>query len=176
MNLMIAQKKACTLRFWSMLKSFKNGNFIFYFAGYGFEWHDRCVLVPADFNKKGESGISGDELVQWLNDAKCKAKNVLFIFDCCYAGSLGETLTCHKRLEFNSNLFAMCGCAAKEKLSSIGGLGHSIFTYFLLDYLNTSEYKGEIKIEQAMDVIAELCFSFSCLVMVLDSSKSLRFV
>ena len=152
----------------------ENGNFIFYFAGHGFEWGDRCVLAPADFDKKGESGISGDELVQWLNDANCKAKNVLFIFDCCYAGDLGERLTYNKTLEINANIFAMCGCGAKESTRSIFGLGHSIFTYFLLDYLNTSECKGEIKIEQAMDVIAEFSFSFSSLLMVLDSSKKLH--
>ena len=29
----------------------ENGNFIFYFAGHGYEWHDRCILSPADFNK-----------------------------------------------------------------------------------------------------------------------------
>ena len=153
----------------------ENGNFIFYFAGHGFEWRNRCVLMPADFNKKGESGISGDELVQWLNDSKCKAKNVLFIFDCCYAGSLGETLTCHNRLESNVNLFAMCGCAAKEKLSSIGGLEHSIFAFFLLEYLKKPECKGEIKIEQAIGYVAELCFILSSLIMIYDhKEKKLR--
>ena len=149
----------------------ESGNFIFYFAGHGFEWRNRCVLMPADFDKKGESGISGDELVRWLNGSKCKAKNVLFIFDCCYAGNLGETLTCHKRLEFNANLFAMCGCAAKEKLSSIGGLGHSIFTFFLLEYLKTPECKGEVKIEQAIGYVAELCFKLSSLIMIYDDKE-----
>ena len=59
-----------------LLKSFsecaqqveENGNFIFYFAGHGYELHNRCMLVPTDFVRSAENnnGISGDDLVQYL--------------------------------------------------------------------------------------------------------------
>ena len=73
-------------------------------------------MVPADFNNEDEKfGISGDDLVDWLNVSQCKASNVLLIFDCCYAGNLGEGLVYHNSLKITANLFAMCGCTSKEK-------------------------------------------------------------
>ena len=147
----------------------ENGNFIFYFAGHGYEWHDRCILSPADFNKRDvNSGISGDDLINWVNIAECKASNVLFIFDCCYAGNLGELLTSDENLKTKANLFVMCGCAPKEKVTAISALRHSIFTYFLLDYLQALTCRGEINVRQAMEIISDLCFSFSCLIMIYD--------
>ena len=147
----------------------ENGNFIFYFAGHGYELHDRCILSPADFNKQDvSSGISGDDLINWVNIAECKASNVLFIFDCCYAGNLGELLTSDENLKTKANLYVMCGCAPKEKVTAISALRHSIFTYFLLDYLQALTCRGEINVRQAMEIISDLCFSFSCLIMIYD--------
>ena len=140
-----------------------DGNFMFYFSGHGHESQGRCVLVIGDES----SGISGDDLVQWLNYAQCKAKNVVFVFDCCYAGNLGNTLTLETNLKINAQLFVMCACAPGEKSTGISVLENSIFTYFLLDYLNTSpECSKEFKIEQAMGTISMLCFRFSSLILL----------
>ena len=163
-----------------LLKSFsecaqqveENGNFIFYFAGHGYELKNRCILAPTDFVKSAENnnGISGDDLVQYLNDAHCKASNVLFIFDCCYAGNLGETLMSSTDLTIKAHLFAMSGCATSEKITSVSALGHSIFTFFLLDYLKAFDHSRifdhrNFKIEQAVDEIAKLCFGLSNLIL-----------
>lgn len=95
------------------------------------------MLVPGDFDGNESSGISGDELVQWLNDAdcNCKAQNVIFLLDCCYAGKLGKKLVIRVKLKIAATLFAMCGGEANERLFSHQGLGHSIFTFFVLDYI-----------------------------------------
>ena len=83
----------------------ENSNFIFYSAGHGNEYHNGCILSPADFNRRDvNSGISGDDLVNWLNITECKANNLLFIFDCCFAGNLGEMLTMDENLKTNLNL------------------------------------------------------------------------
>ena len=73
----------------------QGGIFLFYFAGHGIMVRNRCVLAPADFagRKDLNSGISGNELIEWLHVADCKASQVLVILDCCYAGDLGTTLT-----------------------------------------------------------------------------------
>lgn len=145
-----------------------NGNFIFYFAGHGFGVNEKYVLAPSDYADGTEStGILGDDLVQWLNEAVCKAKNVLFIFDCCYAGNLGESLTKDMELKIPAHLFAMCGCASGEIISSVGALGHSIFTYFLLDHLKTSE----LNITEAIHDTQNFCASLSCLVIMYDNKK-----
>lgn len=145
----------------------QNGNFIFYFAGHGYECGGGCILSPVGFNKLNvQSGISGDDLLNWLNAAECKANNLLFIFDCCYAGNLGKMLTRDENLKTKANLFVMCGCAPNEKVCSFSILRHSIFTYFLLDYLKTSVCTQELDIVLATKNIAELCCSFSCLLRV----------
>ena len=149
----------------------ENGNFIFYFAGHGAVCDNRCILSPADFKRDVKSGISGDDLVNWLNIAECKANNLLFIFDCCFAGNLGEMLTMDENLKTKANLFVICGCKPNEKVVSFEILRHSVFTYFLLDYLKTSVCTKELDIEKAMDIIPDLCSSFSRLLVVYIDGK-----
>jgi len=62
----------------------------------------------------------------------------------------------------------MCGCAAEEKCSGFSALGHSIFAYFLLHYLKNHHCVGQFAVKQAMEDIAELCFSFSSLLVSYD--------
>ena len=142
------------------------GIFIFYFAGHGILIGNRCVLAPADFAGKEDlnSGISGKDLVEWLHEAECKANHVLIILDCCYAGNLGTILTSpDNMLKIKPGLYVMCGCAAREKCTSVDALGHSIFTYFFLRYLERHQCIGQFAIKQAMEDITELCLSFSSL-------------
>ena len=152
----------------------EGGIFIFYFAGHGILVGNRCVLAPADFAGKEDlnSGISGKDLVEWLHVAGCKANHALIILDCCYAGDLGTILTSpDNMLKINPSLYVMCGCAAKEKCTSIDALGHSIFTYFFLCYLERHHCIGQFAIKQAMEDITELCLSFSSLLVSHDEEQ-----
>ena len=152
----------------------ESGIFIFYFAGHGFLVNGRCVLAPADFAGKEDltTGISGDDLVEWLYEAKCKANQVLVIMDCCYADDIGITLTSpDNMLIIKPTLFVMCGCAAREKCMSVDALGHSVFTYFFLRYLEKHKCRGEFAVKQAMQEIAELCLSLSSLLVSYDHEK-----
>ena len=147
----------------------EEGNFIFYYAGHSFTFEDTtsCILGTSDYipNKK-ESGISGHDLVDWLNIAKCKANKVLLIFDCCSAKRLGEiTVTKYTDgLNISKRLFAMCSSQAGEVTSSVDVLEHSIFTYFLLDHLKMPEFN----IKNAIFETAYFCFSLSCLIVGYD--------
>ena len=152
----------------------EGGIFIFYFAGHGILIGNRCVLAPADFAGKEDlnSGISGKDLVEWLHEADCKANHVLIILDCCYAGNLGTILTSpDNMLKIKPGLYVMCGCAAREKCTSVDALGHSIFTYFFLHYLERHQCIGQFAIKQAMEDIAELCLSFSSLLVHHDEEQ-----
>ena len=164
-----AQPSDCTKKGISTLfveiarKAQEGGIFIFYFAGHGILVRERCVLAPADFagRENLDSGISGKDLVEWLHEAECKADHVLIILDCCYAGDLGTVLTAPEiMLRIKSNLFVMCGCAAKEKCLSFEALGHSIFNYFFLRYLEKHPCKEQFLIKEAMEYI----LSFSSLI------------
>ena len=169
-----AQPSDCTKKGISTLfveiagKVQEGGIFIFYFAGHAILVGERCVLLaPADFagNENVDSGISGKNLVEWLQEAGCKADHVLVILDCCYAGDLGTVLTAPDNMHrIKSHLFVMCGCAAREKCSSFDALGHSIFIYFLLCYLKRYPSKGQFLIEEAMEYVKKLCLSFSSLI------------
>ena len=151
----------------------KSGIFIFFFAGHGYLVKDRCMLAPADFAGMEDltTVISGDNLVEWLYEAECKAKQVLVILDCCFAGDLGTTLTSDKMLQIKPGLFVMCGCAAGENSMSIGALGHSIFTYFFLQYLETHQCRGGFAVKQAMEEITEMCFNFSSLLVSYEKGE-----
>ena len=150
------------------------GIFIFYFAGHGVLLNNKCILAPADFAGREDlnSGISGDDLVDWLHKAECKASHVLVILDCCFAGDLGTALTSpDKILKIKPGLFVMCGCAARERCMSVDALGHTIFTYFFLHYLEGHQSTGKFAVKQAMEKITELCFSFSSLLVSYDHEK-----
>ena len=168
------KKGVGTLFVESAKKVQEGGIFIFYFAGHGILVGNRCVLAPADFAGKEDlnSGISGKDLVEWLHIAECKANHALIILDCCYAGDLGTILTSPDNMpKINPGLYVMCGCAAREKCMSIDALGHSIFTYFFLHYLERHHCIGQFAIKQAMEDITELCLSFSSLLVSHDEEQ-----
>jgi len=185
----LAQPEQCTkagirnLFTQSARKTKEDGIFIFYFAGHGYlvkhSVQDfvsiQCVLAPSDFDGvKDKSagvyplGIYRDDVVKWLDG--CKAKHVLIILDCCYAGDLGTSLTSPKNIQqVVPSISVMSGCAAGEKCITIPVLGNSIFTYFFLSYLEKHGIKGQFPVNGAMDEISELCTAFSSLLMKSDN-------
>ena len=159
----------------------EGGIFVFYFAGHGclIEQSNKCILAPANFAgiEDLNTGISGDDLIEWLHKAGCNASHVLFIFDCCYAGHLGQSLIFGSTQKIKPSLFVMCGCAAGEICISFNELEHSCFTFFLLDYLKTNSIVGEsgetgqFDVKQAIDKITELCSRFSSLIVMYNEEE-----
>ena len=156
----------------------EGGIFIFYFAGHGIMVRNKCVLAPADFagRKDLNSGISENELIEWLHVADCKASHVLVILDCCYAGDLGTALISPGNLlRIKPGLFIMCACKAEEICTTVDALGHSTLTFFFLDYLERYNCMGQFDVKQAMNDISILCHSFSSLLVSYNiESKELQ--
>lgn len=108
------------------------GLFHFHFSGHGIrvggnEWG----LAPVDFDYTHATYLTANVLTEWLQEANCRAKLVLFTLDCCYAGGIGRELTRSVALPLNAGLYVISACTANEASLVLGPLGHSIFTYFL---------------------------------------------
>ena len=154
----------------------EDGLFVFYFSGHvvvykGFDDKDDCihVLVPADFTGDIVTGITTDDFVNWIRQSKCKARHVLIILDCCHAGGIGKKITA--TADIRPHVHVMCACAAREVTLSMNVLGNSIFCYFLLYVLKKYQPKGKFALDENMDEIAELCQSFSSLLMCYSSER-----
>ena len=154
----------------------EDGVFVFYFSGHvvvykGLDDKDDWVhvLVPADFAGDVVSGITADDFVNWVQQAKCKARHILIILDCCYAGGIGKKIT--STVDIRSQIHVMCACAAREVTLPMNVLGSSIFCYFLLHVLKKQQPRGKFALDEAMDEIAELCQSFSSLLMCYSSER-----
>ena len=111
----------------------QNGLFVFHFSGHGIKVrNDEWGLAPVDFDYRRETYLTADVLNQWLQEAGCKAKHILFTLDCCYAGGIANELTTSGNWsEKDLGLYVISACTANEASLVLGPLGHSIFTYFL---------------------------------------------
>ena len=108
------------------------GMFVFYFCGHGVELgDDQWGLAPSDFDRSERTCITASVLNDWLTEANCKAKHVLFALDCCHAGGIGHALTTN--IPLHRSLFVVSACTANETSYDAPTLGHSTFSYFLAD-------------------------------------------
>jgi len=139
---------------------------------------NKCILIPSDFGNPC-LGVSGNDLIRWLQLSQCKASYVIFIFDCCHAGGLGTNLTAPDnilKMPEAPGIYAMCACSSIEECTAISALGHSIFTYFFLSYLERHKCEGAFAITQAMKEITELCANFSSLIVTYNDELGSLFV
>ena len=156
----------------------EGGIFIFHFSGHGIlirgdrnEW----VLAPADFSGNGNTGISGYELLKLIEIAECRARHVLIILDCCYAGGIGRQVASSENLmKVKPGVYVMCACAAKEVSLALAALGNSIFTFFLLHYFEKDHKKGRLNVKVVMTDVAEMCQCFSSLMLRYTEKDGLR--
>lgn len=111
----------------------EEGVFIFLFSGHGIApSNEQFGLVPADFDGKGNTlSITANTLKQWLRT--CRAKHVLFLINCCYAGQLARTpvLSTDEQPICPSSVYVMASSTANQKSFAISTLRHSVFCYFL---------------------------------------------
>ena len=108
----------------------KDGLFVFHFSGHGIQvGEDQWGMAPSDFDYTGRTYVTASVLNDWLIEANCKAKHVLFTLDCCYAGGIAEALTSTDIA--HRSLFVVSACTANESSYAVGTLGNSVFSYFL---------------------------------------------
>ena len=166
----LCKKGALSTLFVNYAKKVEEGGiFMFHFSGHGIlikgdksEW----VLAPADFSGDSHTGISGEDLLQLIEISKCRARHVLIILDCCYAGGIVRNVASWDNvLKVKPGVYVMCACAAKEISLALTALGNSIFTFFLLHYFEKSHSKGRLDVTTVMADVSEMCRSFSTLML-----------
>lgn len=184
-NLIQASIESRDCTFHGMKKAFQTearkvgngGAFFFHFSGHGIRVNnDQYGLAPVDFDYTAETYITASVLNQWLHEAECKAKFVLFTIDCCYAGGIAEALTrgSDQLIPF-PGLYVMASCTANEVSVIVGTLGNSIFCYFLSHAIaTTSSPPGQFPIQQIFDKCKKLSIALSSLLLSYEKTTGLH--
>ena len=158
----------------------EGGIFIFHFSGHGILISDtgdksQWVLAPADFSGDINTGISGNDLLRFLEISECRARHVLIILDCCYAGGVGRQVASSENImRVKPGVYVMCACAAREISLALAALGNSIFTFFLLHYFEKDHKKGRLEVKAVMTDVSEMCRCFSSLMLRYTEKDGLR--
>ena len=153
----------------------EKGLFIFHFSGHGIKVANEWGLAPADFDYTTATYLTSSFLNHWLHESKCKAQQVLFTLDCCYAGGLAKELT-SKDTELRPGLYVLSACTAFETSLVIGPLGHSIFAYFLAYALRVSSFPpGKLPMAQIFKECGALCTALSSLLISYNPTSGLTF-
>ena len=154
----------------------EGGVFFFHFSGHGIRVsNDQFGLAPVDFDYTNKTYITASVLSQWLHEAGCKAKYILFTIDCCYAGGLAEALTrgFDKLIPF-PGLYVMAACTANEVSIILGTLGNSVFCYFLsLAIRNTEFLPGQLPVKVIYEKCKKLSIALSSLLLSYDKTSGL---
>jgi tetratricopeptide (TPR) repeat protein len=127
---------------------------LFYFSGHGLpDGTGRHYLAPSDIdkNRPGKKGIAFDELEYWIE--RCKSSRILTILDCCFSGAAGleglkdddtslakkarEVLD--KQIKESEGRCILASSLAYQQSIIKKDLGHSLFTYYLLEGLKGKE-------------------------------------
>ena len=155
----------------------EGGIFIFHFSGHGIlikgnsnEW----VLAPADFTGDSSTGITADDLMKLIQIADCRARHVLIILDCCYAGGIGGKVESLENMKVKPAVYVMCACAARETSLALNALGNSIFTFFLLHYFEKHHSRGRLEVKSIMTEVTEMCRCFSSLMLRYTEETGLK--
>ena len=113
----------------------KEGRFVFHFIGHGIQiGDDRWGLAPSDFDHTERTCVMAKDLNDWLTEAECKAKHILFTLNCCYAGGIADALIMTRTASLShSSLSVVSACSAKESSNNKHTLmlGNSMFCHFL---------------------------------------------
>ncbi|XP_070561532.1 uncharacterized protein [Ptychodera flava] len=124
-----------------------DGVLLFHFSGHCNTAKDQAVLVPADYIKTWESVITVSDLNEAFKDTK--AKYVIMILDCCFAGKFALELLSRNTIE--ASMCVLASCSSREKSLSFAGLGNGFFTYFTNRYLRDKPSPGEFPVSPCID-------------------------
>ena len=155
----------------------ENGVFFFHFSGHGIRVNsDQFGLAPMDFDYTSETYITAAVLREWLSEAQCPAKFVVFTIDCCYAGGIAKALTRgSETLSPYPGLYVMAACTANEVSVILGTLGNSIFCYFLSHVICTTHSPpGTFHIRRIYDKCKKLSIALSSLLLCYDKSSGIH--
>ena len=146
----------------------KGGAFFFHFSGHGIgpgPINDQYGLVPVDFDITENTFITASVLTQWLHEAGCEAKRVVFTIECCHAGGFAEALTRGSdKLTPFPGLCVIAACTANEESVALGTLESSVFCFFLSHAIQTEEFSpGHFPVKRIYVKCAKLSTALSSL-------------
>lgn len=142
-----------------------NDRVFIYFAGHGVSTgsSDSIMgyLMPVDANRDSprSSGISMDELQNWLADYR--SKHVMFVADACYSGlalntrsvGISQSTTDYLRHVTSKEVrVALVAGGAGEEANEHGG--HGLFTYFLLEALHGAADSNQDGVITSLEITA----------------------
>ena len=147
----------------------EEGIFVFHFSGHAFLHENKCVLAAANYHH-ASTGITANELMEWIRSAECKARHILIVLDCHCAKCIGEKLFSQIQESLNTKagsgeVHVMFSCSTTSALPPVKILSGSIFSYFLSSALKQQSSENGFNIKDSMDKVGDLCHSFSTLVL-----------
>ena len=149
-----------------------NGIFFFHFSGHGIKFggENKWGLATVDCSSADDC-ITADDISQWLNDSKCRAKHIVFTLDCCYAEGIGAKLTTDTDLHRDVDLYILCSCTANEKSKLLSCLRQSVFTFFLSKFiLKYRKGQGVLPLSKVFSECQVCCESLSSLFISYENS------
>ena len=178
--LFLQSRRSDACKFEGMERSFKgqarnvgeDGIFVFIFSGHGSQ-SDRA-LIPLDCDSD-RTCVTAAVLSRWLREAECKAKCILFIINCCYAG---ETAEASVREADNfvgaSRLHVMAACSANEKAITVPSLGCSTYCYFLSHTIQRAKFpSGQFPVKTIHETCKKLTVALTSLLITSQESGDL---
>jgi hypothetical protein len=109
-----------------------------FFSGHGKDYGDRSFLMPRDALEKNPelTGLSLNTVREQLE--LCKARRKILILDMCHSGGkggeeMGEATD--KQIDDSAGMVTISSCKLREKSYEWPEVGHSAFTYHLLEAL-----------------------------------------
>ena len=153
-----------------------NGLLLFHFSGHGIKvGKDEWGLAPVDFDYSRQTYLTAGVLADWLNEVKCRAKQILFTLDCCYAGGIGRELTAAVNVQFDADIYVISACADYETSLVIGPLENSIFVYFLsYALLRSTSKSGVLPLKDIFSLCQVCCESLSSLLIRYSDEYGLK--
>lgn len=106
---------------------------LFYYAGHGYIQNDFGYINPSD-SRKGEDGLSMEELLDIVNDSK--AQNKVVILDSCFSGQFGNSPSVGNKALLTEGTTILTASSASQVAGETNS--HGIFTNLLIDALNGS--------------------------------------
>ncbi|HEU4710829.1 MAG TPA: caspase family protein [Pyrinomonadaceae bacterium] len=136
-------------RKWSELFDNYEGDILFYFSGHGHPTDVGGFIVTQDA-EPGDPGLSMNDLLTLANNSR--AKSVVMILDCCFAGMLGNpgVLQGGRRVESVALLregLTILAASRPEQTAEIA-YGRSVFTSLLLAALHggAADVRGNVSV------------------------------
>jgi len=160
---------------WSFKEQAKNvgedGSVVYIFSGHGSQRHRALIPLDCDSDR---TCVTAAVLSRWLREAECKARCILFVINCCYAGEIAEaTVKEADNFVGASRLHVMAACSANEQAVTVPSLGCSTYCYFLSHAIRRARFpSGQFPIKTIHDTCKQLTVALTSLLITSQQESS----